>query len=96
MIAIAPREILQQFTPGQRVTLGQLIAVADLKDDKIKGIPVRRGNLHPVPHIGLTITRIHSKYYYQNCCWVAMGKCDRCRAPDCTDRNWRKLGREVP
>ncbi|MCK9591427.1 MAG: hypothetical protein M0Q91_05390 [Methanoregula sp.] len=37
-----------------------------------------------------------SKAFYDNSCWVAMGKCDRCRAPDCADRDWRKRGEDAP
>lgn len=29
-------------------------------------------------------------------CWCAQGKCERCKATGCHDRDWRARGREVP
>jgi hypothetical protein len=33
-----------------------------------------------------------SKYFYDNSCNVARGICEKCKAPECTDRDWRKRG----
>jgi len=92
MITIAPPELCSGLTPGSTVKLQDLIARADIRDHipKPRGGP--RGNCHPIPQPILMIRSAQSKYYYQNCCWTAMGKCDRCRAPGCTDRDWRKRG----
>jgi hypothetical protein len=37
-----------------------------------------------------------SKHFHQNQCHCAGGKCERCKATDCRDRNWREQGKEVP
>lgn len=97
MITIAPPELCSGLTPGQTVNLGELITRADIRDciPKPRGGP--RGDSHPIPQPCLILKTIKTgKYYYQSCCWTAMGKCDRCRAPECTDRDWRELRREVP
>lgn len=39
---------------------------------------------------------VRSKAFHQNICWSAMGKCDRCKATSCSDRDWRKRGAGVP
>ena len=91
MITIAPREIAEKFIPGQKVKLMNLISACDARDHVNPRVTVR-GVSHRIPDPRLPITRIKSKYYYQNCCWVSMGKCDRCRAQECTDRDWRKRG----
>jgi len=89
MIAIAPPELCSGLTQGQTVKLGELITRANIRD--------HISNNHPLPQPCLLHSITHTgKYYYQNSCWIAMGKCDRCRAPGCTDRDWRILGGGVP
>ena len=80
------------------ITGVDLLAKADIRDHipKIRGGP--RGDCHPLPQPCLVITGVnyHSKHFYQNSCWCAGGKCERCKARECKDRNWREQGREVP
>jgi hypothetical protein len=84
MIPIAPAGLCSGFTPGQTVKLADLIAKADIRD-----IRKSRGSL-------IFRYDTHSKHFYQNTCWCAGGKCDRCGAQECRDRNWREQGRDVP
>jgi hypothetical protein len=80
--------------------LADAIALADIRDM----VPYSRsrggyhgGNSHPIPQPYLISKKItQGKHFYQNTCWCAGGKCDRCKARECTDRDWRKKGREVP
>jgi hypothetical protein len=56
------------------------------------------GRSDSAPHVRTFIAVLNntSKAFYNNCCWCAMGICDRCKAPDCSGRDWRKQGRELP
>lgn len=90
MIAIAPPELCSGLTSGSTVKLGDLITRADIRDLTLGTF---QEGMHPIPQLSLMPKTIHSgKYFYQNCCWTAMGKCDRCKAPGCTDRDWRNRG----
>jgi hypothetical protein len=89
MITIAPPELCSGITSGSTVKLMDLITRANIRDH------VPAINTHPLNQPCLRIqyeNRKTGKYFYQNCCWTAMGKCDRCRAPECTDRDWRNRG----
>lgn len=100
MITIAPPELCSGLTPGQTVKLKDLITRAYIRD-YIKAVNGKLGggnhggNTHPLQQPVLVDqyrNRITSKYFYQNCCRVALGHCDRCRASDCADRDWRNRG----
>jgi len=60
--------------------------------------PHDHGNQHTLDHPMnfRTTYNPRSKHFFQNCCRVAIGKCNNCKAPDCKDRDWRAKGREVP
>lgn len=95
MIAIAPPELCSGITPGRTIKLQDLIARADIRDGVSPLVRREEGNQGATNNLILELqirNRITSKYFYQNCCRVARGKCDRCRAPDCTNRDWRKRG----
>jgi len=36
-----------------------------------------------------------SKWWHGDTCWCANGKCERCPAKDCADRDWRKRMKSV-
>jgi hypothetical protein len=93
MIAIAPPELSSVITPGRTIKLQDLIARADIRDGVSSRVRREGGNQGATNNLILELqirNRITSKYFFQNCCRVALGKCDHCRAPECTDRDWRK------
>jgi hypothetical protein len=52
------------------------------------------GAMQPI----LILTRLKTNCctWYQNIQHNANGKCERCKAKDCTDRDWRILGKNMP
>lgn len=103
MIPIAPPDIARQFEPGQKVNLKVLCDIALAKQNhpylrtlqRVDGHPFGRypaGERNPL-NSSINTT---SKHWYQNTCHCASGKCERCKAAHCADRDWRKRGLDVP
>jgi hypothetical protein len=104
MIPIAPLDIARQFQPGQKVKLGTLCDIARGKNQQKNHDPAfyndeKHRNRNPLKKSNFVlISKINptSKHWYQNTCHCAGGKCDRCKAKGCADRDWRKRGLDVP